>query len=86
LPIGFWPSRPVRAACVVLATRWRDAATILADEKLYQRQIEATDQEIDALVYWLHESPRDETAIVRGRTTAQSETSLAGAGLRTAPT
>ena len=33
------------------------AATIPADKELYQRQIEATDRQIDALVYELYDSP-----------------------------
>jgi hypothetical protein len=40
------------------------AATIPADKKLYQRQIEATDEEIDALVYELYGLTEDEIAIV----------------------
>jgi len=40
------------------------AATILADKKLYQRQIEATDRQIDALVYELYDLTEDETQIV----------------------
>ena len=35
--------------------------------KLYQRQIEATDQEIDALVCELYELTEEEIAIVEGR-------------------
>ena len=40
------------------------AATIPADKALYQRQIEATDREIDALVYELYELTEEEIAIV----------------------
>ena len=40
------------------------AAAIPADKKLYQRQIEATDEEIDALVYELYGLTKDEIAIV----------------------
>jgi hypothetical protein len=43
------------------------AATIPADKKLYQRQIEATDEEIDALVYELYGLTDAEIAIVEGR-------------------
>jgi hypothetical protein len=43
------------------------AATIPADKKLYQRQIEATDAEIDALVYELYGLTEQEIAIVEGR-------------------
>jgi hypothetical protein len=43
------------------------AATIPADKKLYQRQIEATDAEIDALVYELYGLTDAEIAIVEGR-------------------
>jgi len=41
-------------------------ATIPADKKLYQRRIEATDQEIDALVYELYGLTEEEIAIVEG--------------------
>jgi len=44
-----------------------DAATIPADKKVYQRQIETTDQEIDALVYELYGLTEEEIAIVKGR-------------------
>jgi len=40
------------------------ADVLLADEKLYQRQIEATDEEIDALVYELYGLTEEEIAIV----------------------
>jgi len=43
------------------------AATIPADKKLYQRQIEATDEEIDALVGELYGLTQEEIAIVEGR-------------------
>jgi hypothetical protein len=43
------------------------AATIPADKKLYQRQIEATDRAIDALVYELYGLTEEEIAIVEGR-------------------
>jgi hypothetical protein len=41
------------------------AATIPAEKKLYQRQIEATDEEIDALVYQLYGLTDEEIAIVK---------------------
>lgn len=43
------------------------AATIPADKKLYQRQIEATDAETDALVYELYGLTVEEIAIVEGK-------------------
>jgi type I restriction-modification system DNA methylase subunit/predicted type IV restriction endonuclease len=43
------------------------AATIPADKKLYQRRIEATDAQIDALVYELYGLTQEEIAIVEGR-------------------
>ena len=42
-------------------------ATIPADKKLYQRQIEATDREIDALVYELYGLTDEEIAVAEGR-------------------
>ncbi|HUW12164.1 MAG TPA: hypothetical protein VM537_20730, partial [Anaerolineae bacterium] len=42
------------------------AATIPADKELYQRQIEATDGEIDALVYELYGLTEEEITIVEG--------------------
>jgi hypothetical protein len=42
-------------------------ATIPAHSKLHQRQIEATDREIDALVYELYELNEEEIAIVEWR-------------------
>ena len=44
------------------------AATIPADKQLYQRQIEATDRAIDALVYELYELSDEEIKIVEGET------------------
>jgi hypothetical protein len=44
------------------------AATIPADKELYQRQIEATDREIDALVYELYGLTQDEIKIVQEAT------------------
>jgi hypothetical protein len=43
------------------------AATIRADKKLYQRQVQATDRQIDALVYELYGLTEEEIAIVEGR-------------------
>ncbi len=43
-------------------------ATVPADNKLYQRQIEATDREIDALVYDLYELTEEEIRIVEEKT------------------
>ncbi len=43
------------------------AATIPADKELYQRQIEATDRQIDALVYELYGLSGEEITIVEGR-------------------
>jgi len=40
------------------------AATIPADKKLYRRRIEATDDEIDALVYELYGLTEEEIALV----------------------
>ena len=40
------------------------AATVPADKKLYQRQIEATDAEIDALLYESYGLTEEEIAIV----------------------
>jgi len=44
------------------------AATIPADKELYQRQIVATDRQIDALVYGLYGLTEEEIAIVEGAT------------------
>ena len=41
-------------------------AAIPADRELYERQIEGTDREIDALVYELYGLTEEETAIVEG--------------------
>lgn len=41
-------------------------ADIRADKKLYQRQIEVTDTELDALVYELYGLTEEEIAIVEG--------------------
>ena len=42
------------------------AAAIPADKQLYQRQIEATDRQIDALVYELYGLTGEEIEIVAG--------------------
>ena len=41
-------------------------ATIPADKELYQRQIEATDRQIDGLVYELYELTEEEIGVVEG--------------------
>ena len=43
------------------------AASFPVAGKLYQRQIEATDEEMDALVYELYGLTEEEIAIVEGR-------------------
>jgi len=43
------------------------SASLPADKKLYQRQIEATDAGIDALVHELYGLTEEEIAIVEGR-------------------
>ncbi|TEU17927.1 MAG: restriction endonuclease subunit M, partial [Anaerolineales bacterium] len=43
------------------------AATIPADRELYQRQIEATDRQIDGLVYELYGLTEEEVGVVEGR-------------------
>ena len=45
------------------------AATIPDDRALYRRQIEATDRQIDALVYELYDLTEDEIAVVEKATT-----------------
>jgi hypothetical protein len=49
-----------------LHKRLHDAKTSAADRELYQRQIDATDREIDRLVYDLYGLTADEIAIVEG--------------------
>ena len=44
--------------------RMHARATVPADKELYKRQIEATDAEIDALVYELYGLTEEEIAIV----------------------
>ena len=43
------------------------SAAIRADKELYQRQIEAADEEIDALVYELCGLAEEKIAVVEGR-------------------
>ncbi len=45
------------------------AARTQADRELYQRQIDATDKQIDALVYELYGLTEEEIAIVEGAAT-----------------
>jgi len=40
---------------------------VLADKKLYQCRIGATDEQVDALVYQLYRLTEEETGIVEGR-------------------
>jgi len=56
-----------RAECMLGLRSKLAAATIPADKKLYQRQIEATDAESDALVYELYGLTEEAIAIVEGR-------------------
>jgi hypothetical protein len=49
------------------------AASIPADKKLYQRQIEATDRQIDALVYELYGLTEEEIGIVEGEGVGSNE-------------
>jgi Tfp pilus assembly PilM family ATPase len=42
------------------------AATIPADKELYQRQVAATDRQIDALVYELYGLTEEEIGVVEG--------------------
>ena len=51
-----------------MKSRCTSAATIPADKQLYQRQIEATDRQIDALVYELYGLTGEEIEIVEGTT------------------
>lgn len=44
------------------------AAAIPADKQLYQRQVEATNRQIDALVYELYGLTGEEIEIVEGAT------------------
>ena len=49
------------------------AATIPDDKALYQRQIESTDRQIDALVYELYGLTKEEIGIVEGRLDVSSQ-------------
>jgi hypothetical protein len=49
-----------------MKSRYAPAATIPADKQLYQRQIEATDRQIDALVYELYGLTEEEIGVVEG--------------------
>jgi hypothetical protein len=46
------------------ALSWFSCFRIPADKELYQRQIEATDRQIDGLVYGLYELTWDEIRII----------------------
>jgi hypothetical protein len=46
---------------------WLADPTIPAEKALYQHQIEATDAEIDALVYELYGLTQDQVAVAQGR-------------------
>lgn len=52
----------------MLAPQEKLAATTPADKDLYQRQIDATDQQIDALVYELYGLTEEEIEIVEEAT------------------
>ena len=47
--------------------RYAPAATIPADKELYQRQIEATDRQVEGLVYELYGLTEEEIGVVEGR-------------------
>jgi hypothetical protein len=49
------------------ALSWFSCSRIPADKELYQRQIEATDRQIDALVYELYGLTEEEIGVVEGR-------------------
>jgi hypothetical protein len=53
--------------CMLALHKKLAAATIPADKELYQRQIEATDRQIDALVYELYGLTEEEVGVVEGR-------------------
>ena len=59
------PARARRVAHTPLHQKLA-AAAIPADKQLYQRQIEATDRQIDALVYELYGLTEEEIGIVEG--------------------
>ena len=48
------------------ALSWFSCFGIPADKELYQRQIEATDRQIDALVYELYGLTEEEIGVVEG--------------------
>jgi hypothetical protein len=52
--------------CMLALHKKLAAASIPADKQLYQRQIEATDRQIDALVYALYGLTEEEIEIVEG--------------------
>jgi hypothetical protein len=54
-------------------------ATIPADKELYQRQIEATDGQIDGLAYELYGLREEEIGVVRGGRTNGTKTTANGA-------
>ena len=78
--------RPLHDKMVALVERMPDlhwklaAATIPADKRLYQRQIEVTDAEIHALVYELYGLTGEEIAIVEGRDHSTHPTHLQDCG------
>lgn len=53
-----------RGTRILYASEKSQAASTAADKKLYQRQVEATDEEIDALVYDLYGLTEEESAFV----------------------
>lgn len=67
-----WPGySPARVRCPA-CSRWRGPHRRLAaasdhDREILQRQIDATDREIDRLVYELYGLSDEEVAIVEGR-------------------
>ena len=62
------PAIELQVARRLVKSRCTSAATIPADKQLYQRQIEATDRQIDALVYELYGLTGEEIEIVEGTT------------------
>ena len=50
------------------ALSWVSCSRTAADKELYQRQIAATDRQIDALVYELYGLAEEEIKIVEGAT------------------
>ena len=51
---------------MAFALSWPSCFRIPADKELYQRRIEATDRQIDALVYELYGLMEEEISIVKG--------------------